>query len=349
MKQDEWLQFDPYNGWLTAKPGEADRAAKAVLRRLRHDAGEAYKSLGGDDLKVKRMMRHVQRSSDAPRLHAMVDMATSEPGMTARLVEFDQNPNQLGVANGVLDIESCNLVPVCPELRVSKRCAVAFNPTAKCPRFEKFLAEVAPAPELRRFLRRLIGYCLTGNVNEHIFPFLYGHGANGKSVFVELFAWMLGDYSRKLATDMLMHHNRNPQGPSPDIVSLKGTRFAYANETEEGRRLAEARIKELTGGDTLIGRVPYGKAAITFRPTHKLFMVGNHKPDITDMSAGMWRRVALVPFDQTIPEGDRDPKLLQKLQQEGSGILNWALVGLQDYLRIGGLHLPTSVRAATDR
>ena len=100
-----------------------------------------------------------------------------------------------------------------------------------------------------------MGYCLTGSVSNQVFGFFYGHGANGKSVFIELMAWLLGDYARKIPTDMLMQHQRNPQGPSPDIVSLKGRRFVYANETEEGRRLAEARIKDLTGGDTLSG--PY--------------------------------------------------------------------------------------------
>ncbi len=144
-----------------------------------------------------------------------------------------------------------------------------------------------------------------------------------------------------------MHHPRNPQGPSPDIVSLKGRRFVYANETEEGRRLAEARIKDLTGGDTLTGRVPYSKADITFRPTHKLIIVGNHKPEITDMSAGMWRRVVLTPFDQTIPEAERDPELLETLRREGSGILNILLAGLRDCLQ-SGLQIPAKIKTATN-
>ena len=136
------------------------------------------------------------------------------------------------------------------------------------------------------------------------------------------------------------------QGPSPDIVALKGVRFAYANETEEGRRLAEARIKELTGGDRLTGRVPYGKADISFWPSHKLIIVGNHKPEIIDTSAGMWRRPMLTPFDQTIPEAMRDPKLLEALKGEGPGILNWALAGLRDWLR-SGLQIPKKIKAAT--
>ncbi len=255
----EWLLFDPQQGWVSAPPGEAERGAKEVLAALRDHAAQCYKT-APDDPKTKRAMAHVARTSDARHIRAMIEMAKSEPGMTAQLCEFDNDPMLLGVANGVLDLRTGNLLPVSPDLLVSKRCNVAYQPAATCPRFLQFLKEVQPQKEMAAFLLRLMGYCLTGRVDEQIFGFLYGHGANGKSVFIELVAWLLGDYARKIPTDMLMHHQRNPQGPSPDIVSLKGLRLAFANETEEGRRLAEARVKDLTGGDTLTGRVPYGKA-----------------------------------------------------------------------------------------
>ncbi len=332
-------------GWISAPPGEADRAAKDVLAKLRDKAAEQYK-LAADDPKTKRIMAHVERTSKATNLRAMVEMAKSETGMTCSLNEFDANPMHMGVANGVLDLRTGNLLPVSADLLVSKRCPVAHESTAECPLFLQFLEVVQPEKEMRDFLQRLAGYFLTGSVQEQKFAFLYGGGANGKSVFVELLAWLLGDYARKIATEMLMHHQRSPQGPSPDIVALKGSRFVYANETEEGRRLAESRVKELSGGDSLTGRVPYGKADITFQPTHKLIVVGNHRPEITDNSLGMWRRVLLVPFDVTIPENQRDPRLLEKLKTEGPGILNWALDGLCQWQR-HGLRVPKKIDAAT--
>lgn len=341
----EWLLFSPEQGWVAAPPGEAERAAKEVIRALSDEAAERWKANPADPV-VKELLKHVERASVAKNLHSMIDMAKSEPGMTVQLAEFDTDPMLLGVANGVLDLTNGVLLPVSPEVLVSKRCNVVYDPSATCPRFDRFILEVLPDPDVCLFMLRLMGYCLTGRVDEQVFAFLYGHGANGKSVFVEAVAWLLGDYARKIQTEMLMQQQRNSQGPSPDIVSLKGMRFVYANETEEGRHLAESRVKDMTGGDTLTGRVPYGKADITFRPTHKLIVVGNHKPEISDTSFGMWRRVALTPFDQTIPEANRDPKLLETLKGEGSGILNRMLAGLR-MLRKSGLQIPAKITAAT--
>jgi len=332
----EVLRFDERSGWLSAAPGTAERAGKAVVGVLKDAASD------------KAQITHVARLCDVNDQRAMIEMAKSEPGMTVRLSDFDNDPMLLGVTNGVLDLKTGTLTPVSPEVLISKRSNVAYDPGATCPRFDKFMREVQPDPHVRAFLQRWMGYCLTGRTDARKFAFLYGHGANGKSVFVELMAWLLDDYARKIQTEMLMHHQRNPQAPSPDIVSLKGMRLVYANETEEGRHFDAARLKDLTGGvDTLTGRVPYGKANITFSPTHKLVIVGNHKPEVSDTSDGMWDRVLLIPFGQTFPDGKRDPHLLHKLKGEGSGILNWMLAGLRDYLA-HGLQVPPTIKTATD-
>ena len=341
----DWLQFDPRTGWLTAEPMEEERAAKAVVAYLRADAARQL-AAGVEEDKVRKLLRHIENSSRAPNLRAMIDMAKSEPGMTRQASEFDADPMLLGLTNGVLDLRTGQLRAPSPDLLVSKRGNVAYDPSATCPRFDLFMSEVQPNPDVRNFLQRLAGYWLTGDTSAQTFGFLSGTGSNGKGVFTELMAWLLGDYATKIATEMLMQHQRNPQGPSPDIVSLKGVRLAYASETEEGQRFAAARIKELTGGDTLNGRVPYGKKNVCFRPTHKLLISGNHKPEISDMSHGMWRRVMLIGFEVTITESNCDPDLLGKLKGEGSGILNWALTGLRAW-RGSGMQTPKAVQDAT--
>lgn len=329
------LRFDAKGGWLAAAPGTAERAAKAVVDFLKSAASDGA------------TMRHVTRLCDVRAQRAMIEMARSEDGMTRRLSEFDGDPMMLGVANGVVDLRTGRLFPVSPKLLVSKRCNVAFDPRADCPRFDQFMCEVQPDGEVRAFLQRFAGYCLTGRVDEQVFAFFYGHGANGKSTFIELLAWILRDYASRIATELLMQHQRSPQGPSPDVLLLRGKRLVFVNETEEGARLASSRVKEMTGGDTLSARAPYGRDFVSFAPSHKLVIVGNHQPEISDTSLGMWRRVVLTPWKEMIPEGKRDPQLLRKLKEEGAGILNWALDGLRA-MQEDGLRIPKVITAATD-
>lgn len=268
--------------------------------------------------------------------------------MAVSLNQFDAAPMCLGVTNGVLDLRTRRLLPCTPNLLVSKRAAVAFDPAATCPRFRQFIEEVLPDQSVCAFFQRWAGYLLTGSVDAQAFVFLHGSGRNGKSVLVELLAWLLGDYARKIPTEMLMAKNRDPNAPAPEIVGLKGMRLVYTSETEDGQRIATARVKELTGGDRLTGRVPYAAKSIAFTPTHKLMMTGNHKPDIRDDSFGMWRRVLLVNFDVTIPEERLDYELAGKLRDEGAGILNWCLEGLRNRER-EGLNPPQIIKAATER
>ena len=334
------LKFSPPEGWVHAPIGEAESAAKAVVAGIANQAAELIKK-DPDSLKATGLLKHAQYSSTLQRIEAMIKLAKSEPGMSVNLSDFDANPLVLGVLNGVLDLRKGCLQNVRPGTLVSKRASVIYDPKAVCPQFDRFLVTVQPDPGVRRLLQQLAGVWLCGESSLQKLIFFYGLGANGKTTFIELIAWLLGDYSKRIVTEMLMHHQRSPQGPSPDIVGLKGRRLIYCNEVEEGRRLAEARVKELTGGDTLSGRTPYAKADITFQPTHKLVMVGNHMPEVRDMSHGMWRRMLLIPFNQVIPDTAQDPDLLVKLKAEGAGVLNWALTGLRDY-RKNGMAIPVT-------
>ncbi len=339
------LKFSP-EGWVRAPIGEADKAAKAVVSNMREEAAELYKQ-SHDNPEAKKLSKHADFSSTSQRIQAMVSLAKSEDGMSESLSNFDVDPNLIGVGNGVLNLKLRYLLKVTPSIRVSMRANVSFDPQMKCPVFLIFLLDIQPDQEVRRLLQQIAGVFLCGNADLQKLIFFYGHGLNGKTTFIELFAWLLGDYARRIATEMLMQHQRSPQGPSPDIVGLKGRRMVYCSEVEEGRHLAEGRVKEMTGGDTLSGRVPYAKDELTFQPTHKLVMVGNHQPEIHDNSHGMWRRVLLIPFEQTIPKEKCDPALLNKLKSEGSGILNWMVDGYHDYLE-NGLQIPLSISAAID-
>ena len=205
-----------------------------------------------------------------------------------------------------------------------------------------------PIKAERDFIAVVLGYFLTGSTSEQLWFFFHGIGSNGKSVLITLLETLLGDYATKIPTEMLMQHNRNSGGPAPDMLLLQGKRLVFANETKEGQRLDDARLKDLTGGDTIIARPLYAKDYISFSPTHKLVVVGNYHPTVSDDSHGFWRRVVLYPFSVTIPQGKQDKRLLEKLISEGPGILNYLLKALKTYFA-NGLEMPNTLTKATQK
>jgi putative DNA primase/helicase len=214
-----------------------------------------------------------------------------------------------------------------------------------CPIWMKFLHTVTNNDdELIGFLQRFLGYCLSGQIIEHSLVFLFGTGANGKSVFVSTVAGILGDYA--IVAPMEMFLASNVERDPTEIAKLRGARLVVAQETQKGRRWDEAKIKNLTGGDMLTGRFMRGDF-FDFRPTHKFLIAGNHKPSFRSVDAAIRRRFVLVPFTVCIPEKGRDPQLAERLKPEWPAILRWMVEGGMEWRRIG-LAVPETVRKATD-
>lgn len=277
----------------------------------------------------------------------MTENSSSSPivPITSSAAALDADPYVLGAENGILDLRTGALLPARPEILVTKRGGTPYIPEAECPTWLACLERILPNADARNYMQRVTGYLLTGLTDEQCFFFLYGNGANGKSTVAEVIRMLLGDYAVVVPTEVLTCVRRDSSGPSPDLMLLKGARCAVANETEEGSRFAEATLKHLTGGDAITARYPYG-SFVTWQPTHKLIILGNHRPVIRGTDGGIWRRLVLIPFEVTIPPEERDPKLLEKLKAELPGILNWALDGGREYQRLGGLHPPPSIKAA---
>jgi putative DNA primase/helicase len=208
----------------------------------------------------------------------------------------------------------------------------------------KFLEKVtADNDELIGFLRRFLGYCLTGDVCEQVLVFLYGAGGNGKGVFIKTVASIMGDYALVAPMDMLLT-TKNDRHPT-EIARLQGVRLVTAQETQTGRTWDEAKIKNLTGADKLTGRFMRGDF-FDFDPTHKLMIAGNHKPTLRVVDEAIRRRFLLVPFTVQITEAEKDPKLFDKLKAEWPAILRWMIEGCLEWQRIG-LAPPESVRNAS--
>ena len=192
------------------------------------------------------------------------------------------------------------------------------------------------------YLQRVAGYCLTGRTDEQAFFFLHGPGANGKTVFLEVLAHVLGSYSRTAPLDTFMA-SRGDRQPI-DLAALEGARMAIATETEAGRPWSEARIKAITGGDRIAIRQLYRPYYET-TPGYKLLISGNHRPRLTGGGMSMARRLQLVPFDTVIPEERRDTRLRERLVGERDGILGWMLEGCLTWQK-SGLRPPRKVHEA---
>jgi putative DNA primase/helicase len=210
--------------------------------------------------------------------------------------------------------------------------------------WEAFLSRIfAGDGELIRFVQKAVGYSLTGSTEEQCFFILYGAGANGKSTLIQTISALLKDYARQTPTETLLVQRGD--GPRNDLARLQGARFVSASEVEGGRKLAEALVKQLTGGDTLTARYLY-KEHFEFQPTFKIWLAVNHKPGVQGTDHAIWRRMRLLPFTVTIPAAEQDKRLTEKLQAEQPGILRWAVEGCRAWQQ-EGLEPPSAVKRAT--
>jgi putative DNA primase/helicase len=251
----------------------------------------------------------------------------------------------LGTGNGVVELRTGSFRQGRREDYITKTTGCPYDAGARCERFELFLDEIFEGDqELIEFLKNSIGYSLTGIVSEQGFFFLYGCGANGKSRLTETILALLGGYAVTTAPEVIAITNHDT--PMHHLAELHGARFVTLPETEEGHRLAESRVKSLTGGDEITACRKY-EHPFRFQPQLKLWIHGNHKPEIRGTDGGIWRRVRLIPFNAVFPPDTRDVALQEKLLAELSGVLNLAIAACLKWQR-NGLQIPTRVRNATD-
>lgn len=295
-------------------------------------------------------------SGNAPKMRSAREVASA---LLARRVEdLDAAPLDLNTLGGILRfsvaVEDGRRYASVEELEhdrahlMTKISPARYDPDAECPVFDSFFARIQPREEVRRFLLRWFALGLTGLTEQHLL-YLYGMGANGKSVLVDLMARIAGDYAAMAKIESLTGTNRRGGGDAtPDLMPLVGARMVRAAEPDEGVRWQEGLIKELTGGEPFLAR-GLNKDFIEVRPCFSLTISGNHKPDIRGTDDGIWRRLLLVDFTESIPKAEQINKkdLDAMLFAERDGILSRHLVpALLEYLEIG-LAPPDSVVEAT--
>ncbi|PWK43761.1 phage/plasmid primase, P4 family [Pseudomonas sp. OV226] len=256
---------------------------------------------------------------------------------------WDSNPLLLGTPDSTVNMNTGEIYSPRRDDYITKVTAISPGPVGSAPKlFLKFLREVTNNdPELIRYLQQFCGYCLTGMTDKHKFFFIYGPGGNGKSVFLNILQWILGDYATVAAPGTFIATQY--QKHTTDLAMLMGSRLATTSETGESQKWDEDRVKRATGGELMTARFLYGQN-FTYFPQFKLAFISNNKPNLTNVDAAIRRRIYIIPFLYT--PATPDEGLERKLRDEGPEILRWMLDGWFD-LKANGFVIPKVVADAT--
>ena len=316
--------------WLWDFKGYVTFLAKEVVKSIYSEAEDAQ-----DKDSRFELAKWAMTSENEQRINAMINLTQSEFSIPIMDTELNSNPVLFNCLNGTINLCTGELQSHNPADYCTVCVPIAYEKNTTCPQWMKFLDFVTGGDkELQDYLQRAVGYSLTGDTKSQVLFFLYGLGNNGKSTFTSTIRKLMGEYGERVNTDLFMIRDKNASGPKEALANLKGKRFVVASELEDGRRLAVSLIKDMTGGETIKADRKY-EHEIEYQPTHKVWLVGNHKPVVGDTTLSIWRRMKLIPFDVTIPDNQLDPDLPTKLETELPGILAWAVRGYLKWLKYG--------------
>lgn len=320
-----WFVFDGHR-WQKDKTHRAFAWARSLARELSADESAGTRRTAGRAGFARGVEEHASRDQSVA---VVAD-------------DWDQDVFALGTPGGTINLRTGEIRTASPKDLITKSTSVAPSATADCPRWIRFLDEATGGDEeLMRFLQQWAGYNLTGSTQEQSLAFFYGPGGNGKSVFANVLGGVMGDYAKVagLETFTSSPHERHPE----ELAALAGARMVSASETEAGKRWAEARVKSLTGGESIRARF-MRQDSFEFRPQFKLTVLGNYAPAITNLDDAIRRRFLIVPF--TRKPANPDPTLEEQLKREWPAILRWMIDGCLDW-QAEGLCKPACVKQAT--
>ena len=338
--EKKWLIYDGIR-WRTDGTGFIRTLADRSIARMSVEA--AYYESQGEDM-AKAFQKHLKSCRSNKSKNAMLSELEHHVPVTPN--DLDRDKALLNTADCVIDLRTLKTQPHDAELLITKHTPIKYKPDAECPLWENFLNQIFDGDaELVNYIQRAVGYSLTGSTSEQCTFFLYGSGSNGKSTFLDIVREICGDYATNIQPETIMVR---PNGgtASSDVARLKGARFVTSVEPNEGMRINEGLLKQLTGDDIVTARKLYSEE-FEFRPEFKLWMATNHKPIIRGTDTGIWRRVRMIPFTVHIPPDKVDRNLKDKLLGELEGIFAWAVKGVKLYNE-QGLRMPAAVAAAVE-
>jgi len=336
----KWLWYDSRK-WCRDNEGVCGRMADRAIEAMKAEAKfyiQADEENGGD--MAKAFEKHMKKSRFYNSRISMLNMVQHHVPVLP--FQLDRYKMVLNTPSGVLNLKSGELKEHKPEYYLTKITPVEFSENAECPKWLEFLNEIFDGDkDLIRYIQKAVGYTLTGSTTEQCAFFLYGTGKNGKSTFLDIIRDVFGDYAANIQPETIMVKSNTGGNANSDIARLKGARLVTSVEPNEGVRINEGLLKQLTGDDPVTARKLYGEE-FEFKPEFKLWMATNHKPIIRGTDTGIWRRIHMIPFIVQIPEEKVDKNLKHKLKAEMTGIFKWCVDGCLMWQR-EGLKMPKAV------
>ncbi|GGX80390.1 DNA primase/helicase [Streptomyces minutiscleroticus] len=300
----------------------------------------------------RELAAHRRRTQSTAGMKALLQQAQAAPGLSLDPDVLDGDIYALCTPSGVVDLRTGELRKPDPLTDMHSRATTVGPLPMPIPRWEAFLRDTFGDDDKGRettgFLHLLLGYSVTGDVGAQILPFLYGSGANGKSVLLDVMMQVLGEYANAAPPGFLMEKGKFTEH-STELTELHGRRIVVCSELKPNDKFNESRVKLLTGGDAITAR-RMRQDFFTFTPTHKLWLLGNHRPEVGTGGYAFWRRMRLIPFERKVPDDRKIDNLAAELvRDEGPGILHWLIEGARRYLATRDpLTGPASVRLATE-
>jgi len=325
------FRYSKDQGWLAYnnlfwEPSEEAAGRAAMITAL--SVAEEAAGMGVPPDTAKAILAWAKQSLSAVRIREMLSLARYHETISRKLVSFDRNNWLLNTPTGTIDLHTGQLLPHNPAHLISQITRTTYDPNAECPRWLSFIDDVTNgSPQLAFTLQQAAGYALTGDISERCVFILYGGGSNGKSCLVDTLHYILGSYAKVAPATTFANSGFSDNNSQYAMATLRGKRLVLASEGEQGAKLAESVVKQMTGDASITARLPF-QGFFEFQPTFKVFYSTNHKPTIRGGDKAVWKRIRLIPFAVTIPDEKQIPNLVSLLCQEGPGILNWALEGL---------------------